>query len=110
MLTYHATSDLLTNYCWRHSRGLLLDASAAWTLDAEANALTKLIGLLTAHQARQYILTGAFLETSKRSRVTYLFRKLRPTVALTPRNANPLNELPCPPVRPMMRLSAVERA
>jgi len=69
-----------------------LGASAAWTLDAEANALTKLAGLLTAHQARTYMLTGSFLETSKRSRVTYLFRKLRPTVAMTPRNTNPLND------------------
>ncbi len=66
-----------------------IGASAAWTLDAEANALTKLAGLLTAHQARQYMLTGTFLETSRRSRVTYLFRKLRPTVALTPRNTDP---------------------
>jgi hypothetical protein len=66
-----------------------LGAAAAWTLDAEAKALDKLAGLLSEHQIRQYLLTGSFLETSRRSRVTYLFRRLRPTVALTPRHPDP---------------------
>ena len=33
---------------------------------------------------KQYLLTGMFLETSKRSGVHYLFRRLRPTVAISP--------------------------
>lgn len=33
-------------------------------------------------QWRSYILAGTFVETSKRSGVKYIFRKLRPTVAL----------------------------
>jgi len=45
----------------------------------------RLAGLLTDHQMCQYFLTGSFLETSKRSRVSYMFRRLRPTVAMTPR-------------------------
>ena len=64
-------------------------AAAAWSLDAEANAMGKLFGLLSGQQIRQYLLTGGFLETSRRSKVTYLFRRLRPTVALTSRNRDP---------------------
>ena len=32
---------------------------------------------------RQYLLTGTFLEASPRSQVVYLFRRLRPTLALS---------------------------
>jgi hypothetical protein len=53
-----------------------------WTVAAEERAATKLKELVTETAYRCYMLTGTFLETSKRSRVTYLFRKLRPTVAL----------------------------
>lgn len=66
-----------------------IGAAHAWTLEAEANAVRKLAGLLNEQQARSYMLTGSFLETSKRSGVTYLFRKLRPTVAMSPRHADP---------------------
>lgn len=69
-----------------------LAASGAWALDAEANALAKLAGLLSGQQIRTYFLTGSFLETSRRSRVTYLFRKLRPTVAMTSRNRDQKND------------------
>lgn len=62
-----------------------IGAAAAWTVRAEATAMEKLAGLLTDHQMCQYFLTGSFLETSKRSRVSYMFRRLRPTVAMTPR-------------------------
>lgn len=59
-----------------------LGCSFAWGIEQESKAL-KLLGELVKHVAfKQYLLTGMFLETSKRSRVTYLFRKLRPTVAL----------------------------
>ena len=69
-----------------------LGATPAWSLDAEARAMAKLFGLLSGHQVRQYLLTGSFLESSPRSRVTYLFRRLRPTVALTSRHRDPARD------------------
>lgn len=62
-----------------------IGASDAWRVEAEAKAMEKLTGLLSERQVRHYFLTGSFLETSPRSQVTYMFRRLRPTVALTPR-------------------------
>lgn len=59
-----------------------IGASRAWSIETEMRAMETLRGLLNEGQFESYFLTGAFLETSKRSRVTYLFRKLRPTVAL----------------------------
>lgn len=55
----------------------------AWDIAAEAKAIQKLATLLSAHAFKTYMLTGMFLETSKRSRITYLFRRLRPTVAMS---------------------------
>lgn len=57
----------------------------AWDLDAEHAARDTLRAMLTDRQWRHYDLTGTFLETSPRSRLTYMFRRLRPTIALTPR-------------------------
>ena len=65
-----------------------LGASLAWGLEQEANALTLLAQLVRHHQFKQYLLTGTFLELSKRSGVMYAFRKLRPTIALSMRNGN----------------------
>lgn len=62
-----------------------LGASDAWSLKAEATAIEKLATHVTERQLRQFILTGAFLETSRRSALTYMFRRLRPTIALSPR-------------------------
>jgi hypothetical protein len=61
-------------------------ASFAWGIRQEARAQKLLAEKLTHHQFKQYLLTGMFLETSKHSGVTYLFRRLRPTVALKARN------------------------
>lgn len=58
-------------------------ASDAWDLDAEIKAMEKLGGLLSPRQRRSYLLTGAFIETSKKSGLVYLFRRLRPTVVLS---------------------------
>lgn len=69
---------------WMRSVG----ASAAWPIDAEHRALEKLGELVTEHAMRTYLLTGAFLESSTRSRVTYMFRRLRPTIALVPSDHN----------------------
>lgn len=59
-----------------------LEASIAWDLSAETKAIELLADLLTDDQLRSYFLAGVFLEKSKKSGVTYMFRKLRPTVAL----------------------------
>lgn len=57
-------------------------AAQAWDLDAEVEAQEKLRSLVSETAWKYYVLIGMFLETSKRSNVTYLFRKLAPTVAL----------------------------
>lgn len=62
-----------------------LGASDAWILDAEYKARDKLRGMLTERQWRHYDLTGSFLETSHRSDLIYVFRRLRPTIAMSPR-------------------------
>ena len=62
-----------------------LGASDAWDLDAEHRARDLLRSMVTDRQWRHYDLTGSFLETSPRSQVTYVFRRLRPTIALSPR-------------------------
>lgn len=53
----------------------------AWTLETEERALECLRGLTSHQQFRQYLLTGSFLELSRRSKLHYIFRRLRPTVA-----------------------------
>ncbi len=63
-----------------------LGCSDAWGVEQEANALQLLAGHLRHRQFKQYLLTGSFLESSPRSGVTYFFRKLRPTIALSCRS------------------------
>lgn len=63
-----------------------LGPSDAWDLEAEHRAQEKLRGLVSDRQWRHFELTGTFLETSPRSRLTYLFRRGRPTLALSPRD------------------------
>lgn len=57
-----------------------------WGLEQERNALQLLATLIRHRQYKQYILTGGFLERSKRSGLTYYFRRLRPTVVIDARN------------------------
>lgn len=59
-----------------------LGCSYAWGIEQESAALQTLAGLLSHHQMKCYLLTGSFLEKSPRSRLMYMFRKLRPTVAI----------------------------
>lgn len=79
----------------RHTtgRGTLLlgtlGAVAAWDIDAEYRAMSKLRELITDQAWKCYFTTGTFLESSKRSGVTYLFRRLRPTLAIGMRGAAP---------------------
>lgn len=55
----------------------------AWSLETEAIAMETLKGLITERAWKMYNLTGAFLESSPRSKVMYLFRRLRPTIAMS---------------------------
>lgn len=52
-----------------------------WDADAETRAMEKLRSLLPPEVFNCYLFTGSFREESPRSRVTYLFRRLRPTLA-----------------------------
>lgn len=63
-----------------------IGASRAWSLDAEFRAMETLKGYISEAAFRAYVLTNSFLETSKRTKVTYLFRRGRPTVALRATN------------------------
>jgi hypothetical protein len=60
-------------------------ASDAWDVEAEMKAMGKLGELLNPRQRRSYLLTGSFMETSEKSGLSYIFRRLRPTIVLTPR-------------------------
>ena len=59
-----------------------LDASVVWPIEAEQKAQQKLATLIPEPSFHQYQLTGHFAELSKRSQVTYLFRRGRPTIAI----------------------------
>jgi hypothetical protein len=59
-----------------------LDAASVWPVQAEEKAQKKLASLIPAEAFESYLLTGHFPEISKRSRLTYLFRKGRPTIVL----------------------------
>lgn len=59
-----------------------LGCSVAWGIEQEATALELLSTMIAPHTMKMYCLTGSFIETSKRSGVIYVFRKLRPTIAL----------------------------
>lgn len=85
---HHITMDMHTLGC-----------SIAWGLEQEQRALQLLGTMVRHHQMRQYVLTGMFLEQSARSGVTYMFRRLKPTVALA---AHP----GLPPAKSHMRILA----
>lgn len=57
-------------------------AALAWDFAAEETATERLAELIGPNRLRMYLLTGSFIETSKRSGVRYIFRRLRPTLAL----------------------------
>jgi len=62
-----------------------LNASRVLSAEAELKATIKLADLLESlDQYDQYTLIGAFMETSPRSKVTYVFRRCKPTLALRP--------------------------
>jgi hypothetical protein len=59
-----------------------LGAMDAWGLEQEQRALQLFATMVRHRQMKQYVLTGMFLEHSERSQITYLFRRLKPTVAM----------------------------
>lgn len=63
-----------------------IGASDAWDHQAELKARKKLREMVSERQYRHYDLTGAFMELSERSGLTYVFRRLRPTIAMSPRH------------------------
>lgn len=58
----------------------LQSASTAHTITAERKAMRKLRSHLNATQWRMYVLTGMFTETSRRSGMFYIFRRVAPTI------------------------------
>lgn len=56
--------------------------SQAWTLEMESRAVETLGTLIAPHSLDYYRISGCFLETSKRSNLTYCFRRGRPTIVL----------------------------
>lgn len=60
----------------------LLCQSGTVSMEAEFNAMVSLFKRLNENQRESYMLSGAFPETSKRSGVTYILRKGRPTLAI----------------------------
>lgn len=59
-----------------------LGCAEAWGIEQESKAVHTLGSLLSHRQFKQYMLTGSFLEISKRSGLAYLFRRLRPTAVI----------------------------
>lgn len=59
-----------------------LDCSHAWGLEQEAKAVQTLGTKLRHHAFKAYLLTGMFMEESKRTGLIYVFRRLRPTIVL----------------------------
>lgn len=70
-----------------------IGACDAWDLDAEVAAMEKLVSHISARQRQHYLLTGMFIETSARSGLTYAFRRLRPTVVMTPHKGDTVHVL-----------------
>ena len=58
-------------------------AANQFTAKEEITAMRKLRRMITKEQFAEYIVSGEFYEESKRSNVTYLFRKLKPTIAMS---------------------------
>lgn len=56
----------------------------AWNLETELVAIDKLATMISERMFGAYVLTGSFLWSSKRSGLTYMFRRCRPTVVLSP--------------------------
>lgn len=72
-----------------------LGCSDAWGIEQESRAIAMFAGMVSHRQFKLYMLTGTFLEKSERSGVTYMFRRLRPTVAIVPDKGGGTRILAC---------------
>jgi hypothetical protein len=71
-------------YPLRHkSMIMMLDAARSLSAEAERTAQETLRTFLTLRQWHHYQLLGYFLESSPRSKVVYMFRRLAPTIAMS---------------------------
>jgi hypothetical protein len=84
---------------WRDSKGfyftygrrqnqatMLIDtigAARSWQFEAELKAMETFKRHVSEWAYQAYVTTGTFLETSQRSKIVYMFRRLRPTLAMT---------------------------
>lgn len=75
---HHLDHDIQTLMC-----------SDAWGIEQEGNAVHLLASIVSHRQFKQYMLTGMFMEKSQRSKLTYLFRRLKPTVVLDAKSERP---------------------
>jgi hypothetical protein len=80
---------VLPHYFWSHghTRGLEVFLKTCWgienfSVEQEERAMEKLRGMVNDDQWRQYVVGGMFEEHSRASGVSYMLRRLRPTVAL----------------------------
>lgn len=64
-------------------------AADAWGVEQEARAVDTLGTLVRHRMFKQYLLTGMFMEASPKSGIHYLFRRLRPTVAISMNGKRP---------------------
>jgi hypothetical protein len=63
-----------------------LMAAPAWSVEAEIKAQELLRRHISKHKWEDYFMTGMFVETSRKSGLTYVFRKLKPTIVLNIRD------------------------
>jgi hypothetical protein len=59
-----------------------LGCADAWGIEQESSAVQTLGTLVSHRQFKQYMLTGSFMERSRRTGLHYLFRRLRPTAVI----------------------------
>lgn len=59
-------------------------AADVWGIEQESNAINLLATMIPHFHFKRYLMTGMFMERSKRSNIIYVFRRLKPTVALQP--------------------------
>lgn len=91
VITYGLKPRVHHLYYDMHSVG----CADAWGIEQESNAVMSFGELVTHRQFKQYMLTGMFSERSERSGIIYLFRRLKPTVAISPRSGTGDDSVRC---------------
>lgn len=85
------------DHAYRRSMRLFdtMECSSAWGIEQEGRAVQLLGTLLSHHHFKCYLLTGMFMETSKRTGLVYIFRRLRPTVVLDLQHPDGMARIRC---------------